>query len=157
MRAGRAAGVTAARVCVCVRVCLTLVCKGAPSCPRTPFGRAHLDPRLFLLRAVNIVRDVRWGRAQETYGEDPTLTGTLGAMYVRGMQQPNGTGPLAVRNVAKRELPRPRLPWDRRTIRTIVATVRSPGMFECCPHFSKMYGINLMSSVRTAPRSGLAC
>ena len=29
------------------------------------------------------VRDVRWGRAQETYGEDPTLTGDMGAACVR--------------------------------------------------------------------------
>ena len=38
---------------------------------------------------INIVRDPRWGRGQETYGEDPTLTGTLGAAYVRGMQGDN--------------------------------------------------------------------
>ena len=51
---------------------------------------------------INIVRDVRWGRAQETYGEDPTLTGEMGKAYVSGMQHPNGTdGPLFVRNVAK--------------------------------------------------------
>lgn len=56
----------------------------------------------FFAPNINIVRDVRWGRAQETYGEDPTLTGALGAAYVDGMQQPNGTGtPLAVRSVAK--------------------------------------------------------
>lgn len=35
---------------------------------------------------VNIFRDPRWGRGQETYGEDPFLTGTLGAAFVRGMQ-----------------------------------------------------------------------
>lgn len=35
---------------------------------------------------VNIFRDPRWGRGQETYGEDPVLTGTLGAAYVRGLQ-----------------------------------------------------------------------
>ena len=54
----------------------------------------------FFAPNINIVRDVRWGRAQETYGEDPFLTGTLGAAYVNGMQRPNGTV-LAVRNVAK--------------------------------------------------------
>jgi len=35
---------------------------------------------------VNIFRDPRWGRGQETYGEDPYLSGTLGAAFVRGMQ-----------------------------------------------------------------------
>lgn len=35
---------------------------------------------------INIFRDPRWGRGQETWGEDPTLTGELGAAFVRGMQ-----------------------------------------------------------------------
>ncbi|MDR1887051.1 MAG: glycoside hydrolase family 3 C-terminal domain-containing protein, partial [Prevotellaceae bacterium] len=35
---------------------------------------------------INIFRDPRWGRGQETYGEDPFLTGALGAAFVRGLQ-----------------------------------------------------------------------
>ena len=35
---------------------------------------------------VNIFRDPRWGRGQETYGEDPYLTGKLGKAFVRGIQ-----------------------------------------------------------------------
>ncbi len=35
---------------------------------------------------VNIFRDPRWGRGQETYGEDPTLTARLGRAFVRGLQ-----------------------------------------------------------------------
>lgn len=35
---------------------------------------------------VNIYRDPRWGRGQETYGEDPFLTGRLGVSFVRGLQ-----------------------------------------------------------------------
>ena len=35
---------------------------------------------------INIFRDPRWGRGQETYGEDPFLTGTLGVNFVEGMQ-----------------------------------------------------------------------
>lgn len=35
---------------------------------------------------VNIFRDPRWGRGQETWGEDPLLTGELGAAFVRGLQ-----------------------------------------------------------------------
>jgi beta-glucosidase len=35
---------------------------------------------------VNIFRDPRWGRGQETYGEDPYLTGRLGVAFVKGLQ-----------------------------------------------------------------------
>ncbi len=38
---------------------------------------------------INIFRDPRWGRGQETYGEDPYLTGELGKAYVRGLQGPD--------------------------------------------------------------------
>lgn len=35
---------------------------------------------------INIFRDPRWGRGQETYGEDPFLTAKLGVSFVRGLQ-----------------------------------------------------------------------
>ncbi len=35
---------------------------------------------------INIFRDPRWGRGQETYGEDPFLTARLGVAFVKGMQ-----------------------------------------------------------------------
>jgi beta-glucosidase len=35
---------------------------------------------------VNIFRDPRWGRGQETWGEDPYLTGEMGSAFVRGLQ-----------------------------------------------------------------------
>ena len=35
---------------------------------------------------INIFRDPRWGRGQETWGEDPYLTGEMGAAFVRGLQ-----------------------------------------------------------------------
>ncbi len=35
---------------------------------------------------INIFRDPRWGRGQETYGEDPFLTARLGTAFVRGLQ-----------------------------------------------------------------------
>jgi beta-glucosidase len=38
---------------------------------------------------INIFRDPRWGRGQETYGEDPYLTATLGVSFVRGIQGSN--------------------------------------------------------------------
>ncbi len=35
---------------------------------------------------INIFRDPRWGRGQETYGEDPYLTAVLASAYVQGLQ-----------------------------------------------------------------------
>ena len=35
---------------------------------------------------INIFRDPRWGRGQETYGEDPYLTGRMGTAFVQGLQ-----------------------------------------------------------------------
>jgi len=35
---------------------------------------------------INIFRDPRWGRGQETYGEDPFLTATMGKAFVHGLQ-----------------------------------------------------------------------
>ena len=35
---------------------------------------------------INIFRDPRWGRGQETYGEDPFLTATMGTAFVHGLQ-----------------------------------------------------------------------
>lgn len=37
---------------------------------------------------VNIFRDPRWGRGQETYGEDPYLTSRMGVQVVKGLQGP---------------------------------------------------------------------
>ena len=46
---------------------------------------------------INIFRDPRWGRGQETYGEDPYLTGRLGVAFVKGLQ---GDDPRYLRAVA---------------------------------------------------------
>lgn len=46
---------------------------------------------------VNIFRDPRWGRGQETYGEDPYLTAQMGAAMVRGLE---GTDPNYLKAVA---------------------------------------------------------
>jgi beta-glucosidase len=46
---------------------------------------------------INIFRDPRWGRGQETYGEDPFLTGRLAVAYVTGMQ---GNNPEYLRTIA---------------------------------------------------------
>ena len=54
-------------------------------------ARAHRDRGIykgltFWSPNVNIFRDPRWGRGQETYGEDPYLTARLGVRFVRGLQ-----------------------------------------------------------------------
>ncbi len=46
---------------------------------------------------INIFRDPRWGRGQETYGEDPFLTGTLGVQFIKGLQ---GDDPVYLKTVA---------------------------------------------------------
>ncbi|WP_307120453.1 glycoside hydrolase family 3 C-terminal domain-containing protein [Sphingomonas kyeonggiensis] len=45
---------------------------------------------------INIFRDPRWGRGQETYGEDPFLTAHMGVAFVTGMQGPNPDLPAVV-------------------------------------------------------------
>ncbi len=45
---------------------------------------------------INIFRDPRWGRGQETYGEDPYLTARLGVAFVTGMQGPDPDAPYVV-------------------------------------------------------------
>jgi beta-glucosidase len=40
----------------------------------------------FFAPNINIVRDPRWGRGQETYGEDPYLTSQFGVTFIRGLQ-----------------------------------------------------------------------
>jgi len=46
---------------------------------------------------INIFRDPRWGRGQETYGEDPFLTSRLGVAFVNGLQ---GDDPTYLKTVA---------------------------------------------------------
>jgi len=45
---------------------------------------------------INIDRDPRWGRGQETYGEDPYLTGQLAVAFVRGIQGDDPAHPRAI-------------------------------------------------------------
>lgn len=46
---------------------------------------------------INIFRDPRWGRGQETYGEDPYLTGQMAIQFVHGMQ---GDDPKYIKAIA---------------------------------------------------------
>jgi len=48
---------------------------------------------------VNIFRDPRWGRGQETYGEDPYLTSRIGVAFIRGLQGEDPEHPKTVATV----------------------------------------------------------
>lgn len=50
---------------------------------------------------LDLARDLRWGRVDETFGEDPHLVGELGAAMVRGYQGEGATDPAAVLATAK--------------------------------------------------------
>ena len=45
---------------------------------------------------INIFRDPRWGRGQETYGEDPQLTARLGVAFIEGLQGPDPAHPTVI-------------------------------------------------------------
>ena len=61
-------------------------------------GKRHIYEGLtFWSPNINIFRDPRWGRGQETYGEDPFLTGALAVAFVKGMQ---GDDPKYLKTVA---------------------------------------------------------
>jgi len=55
----------------------------------------------FWTPTINIFRDPRWGRGQESYGEDPYLTGRIGAAMVTGLQGPNPDESLKLAACAK--------------------------------------------------------
>lgn len=64
---------------------------------RTGKGGLQYKGLTFWTPNINIFRDSRWGRGQETYGEDPYLTGLLGKAIVRGLQ---GDDPLRLKTSA---------------------------------------------------------
>jgi beta-glucosidase len=49
-------------------------------------ARGRYDGLTFFSPNINIFRDPRWGRGQETYGEDPLLTARMGVAFIRGLQ-----------------------------------------------------------------------
>ncbi|SFK56492.1 beta-glucosidase [Caulobacter sp. UNC279MFTsu5.1] len=54
------------------------------------FGMNYWTPN------INIFRDPRWGRGQETYGEDPFLTGSMAQAFIGGVQGDDPEHPLAI-------------------------------------------------------------
>jgi beta-glucosidase len=64
---------------------------GAEAREVAPGHAANLD---FYAPTVNLARDPRWGRDDETWSEDPTLTADLAAQYVDGLQGENSDGQL---------------------------------------------------------------
>ncbi len=54
----------------------------------TSMGMGHLGYMglTYWTPNINIFRDPRWGRGQETYGEDPFLTASMGTAFVKGLQ-----------------------------------------------------------------------
>ena len=52
-------------------------------------NRSRYSGLTFWSPNVNIFRDARWGRGQETYGEDPYLTSRIGVSFVKGLQGDN--------------------------------------------------------------------
>jgi len=49
-------------------------------------SRARYQGLTFWSPNINIFRDPRWGRGQETYGEDPFLTGKIAVQFIKGLQ-----------------------------------------------------------------------
>ncbi len=60
-------------------------------------ARGRYQGLTFFSPNLNIFRDPRWGRGQETYGEDPLLTSRLGVAFIAGMQ---GDDPRWLKTVA---------------------------------------------------------
>lgn len=64
---------------------------------------------------INIFRDPRWGRGQETYGEDPYLTSRMGLAVVNGLQGPRNTKHKKLLACAKHYAVHSGPEWNRHT------------------------------------------
>lgn len=72
------------------------------------FLRSHQHERYqgltFWSPNINIFRDPRWGRGQETYGEDPFLTARMGVTFVQGLQGEGADAPKNAQGQSYRKL-----------------------------------------------------
>ena len=80
-----------------------------------------LENRRFLSLSVwtpniNIFRDPRWGRGQETYGEDPYLTSRMGISVVKGLQGPSDSKYKKLLACAKHYAVHSGPEWSRHTL-----------------------------------------
>ncbi|MBQ3805183.1 MAG: glycoside hydrolase family 3 C-terminal domain-containing protein [Prevotella sp.] len=73
---------------------------------------------------VNIFRDPRWGRGQETYGEDPYLTSVLGSAVVCGLQGPESSKYRKLWACAKHYAVHSGPEWSRHTANLIDVSAR---------------------------------
>ncbi len=73
---------------------------------------------------VNIFRDPRWGRGQETYGEDPYLSGVLGSAVVRGLQGPESSKYRKLWACAKHYAVHSGPEWSRHTANLVNVSAR---------------------------------
>ena len=84
-----------------------------------------------LAPVLDVVRDARWGRVEETIGEDPYLVGTIATAYVRGLESAGSRrDPQALRRLLGlegRPQPRPGLDRPARARRRAAAAVRDGG------------------------------
>ena len=82
--------------------------------------RAH-DGNLFGGVCINLLRHPAWGRAQETYGEDPFLLGEFGAALTRGVQEHNvmATAKHFVANSIEYSRFKVNVKMDERTLREV--------------------------------------
>jgi beta-glucosidase len=68
---------------------------------------------------VNIFRDPRWGRGQETYGEDPYLTSRMGISVVKGLQGPSDEKYRKLLACAKHYAVHSGPEWSRHTLNVV--------------------------------------
>ena len=105
---------------------------------------------------VNIFRDPRWGRGQETYGEDPYLSGRMGVAFVTGMQGddphllPRRLDAEALRRAQRARAPAPRLQRGRVAARPL-GHVR-PGLPRCHHRGARAVGDVRLQRRRRASR-----
>jgi beta-glucosidase len=110
--------------------------------------------RLTLAPVVDVARDPRWGRVEETYGEDPELASRFGVAYVRGVQS-HGVS-CAVKHYVGYGAPEGGLNWGwvsagPRHLRDVLAApfravIREAGVHAVMPSYNEVDGLPVHGS-----------